>query len=150
MITVSHARHTASLGTLASLAVLACYTSSGTGSGTDPLTRLNNLPLVEIQPVVWRMSTAADVVRALRPWMLVPREVTAVQSEGPSSLDDARSTHVYVDGILLGGIEVLERIPARSVLNVRRFTSGEAAILYGGRHNGGVLAVTTWANHAAR
>ncbi len=151
MFTPSHARYAAYLSAFTSLAALGCCTSSSRrASGTGPLTSANNLPLVEMQPVMWRMDTAADVVRTLRPWMLAPREVSAVHDLGPTGVEDAHATHVYVDGVLLGGIEVLDRIPARSVVNVRRFTSGEAATLYGGRHNSGVIAVTTSAKHSAR
>jgi hypothetical protein len=53
------------------------------------------------------------------------------------------SPTVYLDGRLLGAIDVLQRIPLASVQEVRLLSRTEASFRYGRSHTGTVLEVTT-------
>ena len=53
------------------------------------------------------------------------------------------SPTVYLDGRLLGSIDLLQRIPLASVQEVRLLSRAEATFRYGRSHTGTVLEVTT-------
>jgi len=53
------------------------------------------------------------------------------------------SPTVYLDGRLLGAIDLLQRIPLASVQEVRLLSRTEATFRYGRSHTGTVLEVTT-------
>ena len=108
----------------------------------------NEIPWVEIQPNLWRLTTAGDIVRALRPNMLLPRKASALHLASSLGPTDGGGIQVYVDGFRIGGLEVLERIPARAVLTVRRLTPSEATTRYGSGHTNVVIAVTMHPNAA--
>ena len=151
MITASQARHAAYLSAFTTLTSLACFASSSTMSlGPSRGQSVNELRLAEMRPVLWRMGTAADLVRTLRPGMLIPRDASAVNAVSARRWADERAVHVYVDGVLLGGIDVLDRVPAHAVLHVRHLTPTEAMTHFGSGNSSGVIAVTTYANHPVR
>jgi hypothetical protein len=108
----------------------------------------NEIPWVEIEPNLWRLTTAGDIVRALRPSMLVPRDAGALHQVANPGTVDGRGIDVYVDDLWIGGREILEQIPALDVLNVRRLSSSEATLRYGTGHPNGVIVVTTHRNAA--
>ncbi|HEU4566173.1 MAG TPA: hypothetical protein VFS05_16040 [Gemmatimonadaceae bacterium] len=83
------------------------------------------------------VSTAFQAVQKLRAEYLNVR--------GPSSVEDpaAALPTVYVDGIAFGNVASLRLIPAMDVAQIRFLGAWDAATEYGGRHRGGVIAVTT-------
>lgn len=83
------------------------------------------------------VSTAFQAVQKLRAEYLNVR--------GPSSVEDpaAALPTVYIDGIAFGNVSSLRLIPAMDVAQIRFLGAWDAATEYGGRHRGGVIAVTT-------
>ena len=112
--------------------------------------RISNVPGVLAGPDPAQMETAADLVRTLRPGMLIARDAGDVNASSARRWPDERAVHVYVDGVLLGGIDALDRIPARAVLHVRHLTPLEAMTHFGSGNSSGVIAVTTYADHPVR
>ncbi|MGH7476966.1 MAG: hypothetical protein ACRELD_11795 [Longimicrobiales bacterium] len=80
------------------------------------------------------VATAYQAVTALRPQFLR-------WTRGPE--DELHRLVVYLDGIRVGGVEELERIPALSVSQIRFLTAWKASALYGPGHPLGALDVRT-------
>jgi hypothetical protein len=78
-------------------------------------------------------STAYDLVQRLRPTFLTwTRSVTPYERR-----------LVFVDGLQMGGLDVLETIPAVSVHEIRLLSGIEAAGHYGTTNSAGAILVTT-------
>jgi hypothetical protein len=79
-------------------------------------------------------STALDAVRRLRPQFLRARrsEVGREALVLPA---------VYIDGVRVGDLELLETIHLRSVLEIQYFSPTEANMRWGVGHEGGVIHV---------
>ena len=85
-------------------------------------------------------TSAYDAVSALRSMWLRPR--------GPDSFTVPSIVWVYVDGVRVGGVEVLQGIQPRLV-NTLRFYDGPTATSRWGVDNGaGVIHVSTWKDGA--
>ncbi|HEU4995641.1 MAG TPA: hypothetical protein VFT29_12525 [Gemmatimonadaceae bacterium] len=69
---------------------------------------------------------------------------------GSSTRDTLRSElgapagiQVYLDGIRMGGLGELKRIPAQGIHSIRHYTGTEAQTRFGPGHSDGVIAVST-------
>jgi hypothetical protein len=81
-------------------------------------------------------TSVHDLLRRRRPMMLLAR---APRTGG--HLTEVTPT-VYVDGIRSGGIDVLNFIPASTVLRIEFLTELEADMRFHGQHPGGVIALS--------
>jgi hypothetical protein len=86
---------------------------------------------------VARSSSADDLIRRHRPLLLLPR-----QSRTGSALHEVTPL-VYVNGVRVGGIDVLQLIPATTLLRVEYLTGSQADSRFYGVHPGGVLSLVT-------
>lgn len=81
---------------------------------------------------------ALDAVRRLRPELLTRR------ADALAAADQYRGAPVvYVNGVLQGGLDMLESIPASAITEIRYLSGTGAADRFGVRHPGGVIAVST-------
>lgn len=131
------------VGAVLSLTLLGCTPPSAVARGPRPTSNLTDISRAEIDTDVGRYGTAYDIVRTLRPGMLVTRGPTrAVQT--PATVWQANPTiKVYLDGVQFGGVESLAMIPARDVLDVRWLSAVDATTRYGTGNAAGVIVVTT-------
>ena len=74
-------------------------------------------------------------VQSLRPHWL--------QRHGLTSLRNATTVKVYMDGSLLGGPEMLRQITVRSIASIRYYSSMEASQRWGLDHDQGAIVVAT-------
>ena len=81
--------------------------------------------------------TALDVVRRLRPELLTPRATMRADA----SLESLPV--VYVDRVLVGGVENLQVIPSTVIKEIRYVRATAAAERTGVFHPGGIIAVST-------
>lgn len=104
------------------------------------------ITLAEVRPVARRVTNAYDVVRTVRPWMLVVRDRSRLLTAGPSTPNDTRGVRVYIDDISVGGVETLRTIPRDAIVFIQWFSAIDATTRYGDGHLAGVIAVTTGAH----
>jgi hypothetical protein len=99
-------------------------------------------------PVSSNLLTAADLVDApdasayaaverLRPFFLQSRGRTSIL------LPNGMGPAVWVDGTLMGGVEVLQSLRPDDIASIRRVEAWDAATTYGPDFPDGVLIVTT-------
>jgi hypothetical protein len=112
----------------------ACNRAPRTGVGDRQVIRAAEIATVT-------SGNAYDVVAKLRPEFL--------KSRGPLSASRGRATQlptstVFIDGVEAGPInDVLPRIQASEVHEIRMYRSADATTKYGTRHAAGVIEVTT-------
>jgi hypothetical protein len=97
----------------------------------------------EIDSLRPRVPTAYDLIRRLRPAMLNSRDPRASSMQTAGGSTETSRVSVYVDGLYVGGLEVLSTIPARSVTSIRRISSATASADFGSGLSGGAIVVTT-------
>jgi hypothetical protein len=78
---------------------------------------------------------AFSAVQALRPQWLWTR--------GTTSINQAETVKVYLDGSLMGGVEQLRQIPVRSIASIRHLDGLEATNRWGLDHGLGAIMVST-------
>jgi hypothetical protein len=115
------------------LALTACASSS-TGERTSRSRDV--LTLEEIQESHADQFSAFELIRNRRPAWLRTRGSTSMSLE-----EDP--INVYVDGIRLGGPEVLETIPAVHVEEARFYTAAQAQARFGLGNTNGAIAIVT-------
>jgi hypothetical protein len=142
------ARPSISVTAIVCLGALGCVRAVALPT-SDLVVRRNDIGQAEIQSVLQNLATAHDIVRSLRPEMLVARDAAPIQ-RGVSAERGARAVEVYVDDFPHGGLETLAAIPARAVARIQRITPVEAASRFGGTHPGGIVIVTTVTNRVRR
>ena len=76
-------------------------------------------------------ETAHDIVEHLRPEFLVSLTGRSLAAE----------RLVYINGVRVGGLEVLHGIPADRVQEIRLLTARDAERLLGGEHSAGALVI---------
>lgn len=82
-----------------------------------------------------RFSSAYDVVRALRSnWL---------SSRGDASIRLRTEVQVYLDGVHLGGVEMLQGISTPAIQYIRYFNGTDATTRWGIGHGRGVIYVGT-------
>jgi hypothetical protein len=82
-----------------------------------------------------RFSSAYDVVRALRGTWLNPR--------GAASIRTRVEVQVYLDGVHLGGVDMLKGISTPTIQYIRYFNSTDATTRWGIGHGRGVIYIGT-------
>ena len=81
---------------------------------------------------------ALDALRRLRPELLTRR------NDAVATVDPYRGyAVVYLNGVLQGGLDVLETIPVAAITEIRYVSSTAGADRFGKRHPGGIIAVAT-------
>lgn len=114
------------------IALSACATGGGShgGPGHDP----NAITAEEIEGT--HEATAYDVVRTLRPNMLVTHGMTSFTQADPGII-------VFVNGAQYGSVQSLDRIPAKDIDEIHFYGASDAALRHGTGFPDGVIEVTT-------
>jgi hypothetical protein len=109
---------------------------SGDNGGDTPKTRYsrNVITLEEIQHASG-LRTAYDAIQRLRPQFL--------QTRGTSGLRGSTEVAVYVNGMPMGGIAVLNQINIQDVKEIRHYSASNATTKYGTGLTGGLIEVKT-------
>jgi hypothetical protein len=97
----------------------------------------------EILTVLGRSSTAYDLVKVLRPTMLLRRTVIGVEPTATLMPKELPGVHIHIDDVRVGDINVLFTIPAQTVASIQWLSATEASTRYGNGHTAGVISVTT-------
>ncbi len=112
-------------------ALSACATGgTHTGAGHDP----NAITADEIEGS--HEATAYDVVRTLRPNMLVTHGMTSFTQADPGII-------VFLNNQQFGPVQSLDRIPAKDVDEIHFYSASEAALRHGTGFPDGVIEVKT-------
>jgi hypothetical protein len=145
MFALAYMRRVAGLGAIASLTTASCMASASTPTRLSQRQwSANEISRSEIQTVLSRTETAADIVAVLRPSMLTPRHGGNAYSASAGPLPTDRPIRVYVDYVNRGGLEVLSTIPAGVVVEVRRLNAVDATTRFGSNHlNGAIIVITS-------
>jgi hypothetical protein len=124
------------------LGAVACRSASRSPTLRSPGQRAD-ITQPEIQTVLGRSSTAYDIVKFLRPEMLLRRTVTGVEPTPAMMAKELPGVHVHVDDVRVGNFDILSTIPARAVTSIRWLSATDASTRFGNGHTAGVIVVTT-------
>ena len=132
------------LGAVLSVIALACAPATASSPSRLVAKHLDEIPQAEVEAASMQFGTAYDIVRALRPTMLMSRGITTARSQSQSPVWEAdHSIKVYVNGIRYGGVESLATIPSNVVREIRWLSAGDATIRYGTGNVAGAIVVAT-------
>src|SRR5688572_26462912 len=132
------------LGALLYLIVVGCVPPSTTAGTTRHSARTHDeIRSVEIDLRRAEFVTAYDIVRTLRPGLLVSREIARGRQPQGTLWQSSHGIKVYLDGIAYGGLESLATIPAASVLDVRWLSALDATTRFGTGNTAGAILVTS-------
>jgi hypothetical protein len=135
------AHHVLLLGALAYLTPLGCTPPSASRQARSAQS-LYQISRAEIDAENTQFATAYDLVKALRPTMLVTRDIAPPLP--PSAVPwQRRGIRIVLDGQDFGGVESLTMIPATTVLDVRWLSPLDATTRYGTGHTNGAIVITT-------
>jgi hypothetical protein len=110
--------------------------SSPSGSMEISRTELNSLRE--------HVTSAYDLIKRLRPAMLRSRDPGISSSDRMQQLSpQAPGMSLYIDGMHVGGLEVLATIPAQSVTAIKRISPATASAQFGAGLTAGAIVVTT-------
>ena len=103
----------------------------------------DEITTTEIRTVLVRASTAYDVVKLLRPRMLLQRPLNGMEPTPLLMANELPGVHVHLDDTQVGNLDLLSRISAQEVFSIRWLGPPEASTKYGNGHTAGVIAVLT-------
>ena len=131
---------------LVALAAAACHQAAGPASAR-PATRSagqrDEITRKDIEALLSEASSAYDIVKVLRPTMLLHRTVTGVEQTARVVANELPGLHVHIDDTRVGPVDVLRTIPAQAVTSIRWLSPSDASTKYGNGHMSGVIAVAT-------
>jgi len=128
------------------LAAAACHQSS-IAAPPRPTSRSagqrDEITRKDIEPLLRQASSAYDIVKLLRPTMLLNRTLAGIEPTARVAANEMPGVHVHIDDSRVGPIDMLETIPAQAVSSIRWLSPSEASTKYGNGHTTGVIAVST-------
>jgi hypothetical protein len=130
---------------------VACRTSRSEERRLDHAISLSGAGAMEIartelNSVRGQATNAYDLIRRLRPAMLTSRDPSVSSSRTQHLSPDAPGVSLYVDGMHVGGLDVLSSIPARSITSIRRISASTASAQFGAGLSAGAIVITTEAS----
>ena len=117
---------------------------SGSPSGAMEISR------TELNLLREHVTSAYDLIRRLRPAMLNSRDPRANSDRTQQLSPNAPGVSLYVDGVHVGGLEILSTIPAQSITSIRRISSATASTQFGVGLSAGAIVISTEAPHRPR
>lgn len=128
------------------VAAAACHQTS-VATTWRPVTRSagqrDEITRKDVEPLLAEASSAYDIVKVLRPAMLLNRTVTGVEQTARVAANELTGLHVHIDDSRVGPVESLRTIPAQAVSSIRWLSPSDASTTYGNGHASGVIAVAT-------
>jgi hypothetical protein len=131
---------------VAALAAAACRHAPSSATPTPrrrSVGQRDDITRKDIQAVLDQSSTAYDIVKLLRPEMLLRRTVSGVEPTARQLPNELPGLHVHVDDVRVGTVDFLSTIPARAVASIQWLSPSDASTKYGNGHTAGVIAVAT-------
>jgi hypothetical protein len=125
---------TLAIAALLALSVTAC---SSAPHSTGPSLQRNVITLAEIQSATVPTANLWDFIATARPHFLRDRGVGSFRDTTP-----VRAL-VYLDGSMLGDVQVLKSISLSSVKLIQYMSGADATTRYGMGHSGGVILLST-------
>ena len=119
---------------LLSVGVIAC---SSPAHSSGPSVQRNVITIAEIQSATVPTANLWDFIATARPHFLRDRGVGSFRDTSP-----VRAI-VYLDGSMLGDIQVLKTINLSSVKLIQYMGGADATTRYGMGHSGGVILLST-------
>lgn len=104
------------------------YTSSPVGAGFGARSLIGAEEIAQSAG-----TTAFDLITARRPEFL----------NGLRTRGTAAPVVVFIDGVWIGGVEVLRTLPLSDIAEVRHLGATDAAMRFGERHAAGAILITT-------
>ena len=104
------------------------------------------ISLTEIEQTPVGITNAYDIVRVLRPQMLVVRQRLGPLIERSATRNDVHAIRVYIDDVSVGGIEMLRTVSKDAIVGLQWLSAIDATTRYGGGHMAGAITVTTGAH----
>ena len=101
------------------------------------------IPRTELNLVREHVTSAYDLIRRLRPAMLISRDPSVSADRRQQLSPDAPGVSLYIDGVHVGGLDILSTIPARSVTSIRRISAATASTQFGAGLSAGAIVITT-------
>ena len=126
------------------LAALGCRSPSEAPTPSRHPGQKDAITRGEIQTVLSRSSSAYDIIKQLRPGMLLPRTVTGVEPTASMMAKELPGVHVHVDDVRVGTFDILSTIPAAAVASIQWLSATDASTRFGNGHTAGVIVVTTF------
>lgn len=99
----------------------------------------------QIDSLMMLYANAYDLIHIARPNMLVSRDVRLPLPIREGAQADPSGVKVFLDDVYIGGIEMLRRVPSRSIILVQHLSPSDATTRYGSGMVAGVIAITTGA-----
>ena len=131
---------------LVALAAAACQQTS-VAAPPRPVTRSagqrDEITRKDVEPLLSEASSAYDIVKRLRPAMLLNRTVTGVEQTARVVANELPGLHVHIDDSRVGPVGILQTIPAQAVASIRWLSPSDASTRYGNGHTTGIIAVST-------
>jgi hypothetical protein len=119
------------LALLGGVALTACVNVREPSTRPGPLSNASSVGILQDEIARSHAATVYDAIQLTRPVFLVSQ----------SDLAPLAERQVYLDGMLLGGIDELRRIPASSVREIRFVRTLDVGSGMG--HRGGAILVIT-------
>jgi hypothetical protein len=120
------------IGVFALAAFCACASTRGS-SGTTPRTNRDLITREQIQD--HRFHNAYEAVEALHSnWL---------QTRGTDSFNAPSQVRVYLDNVLLGGVETLRAIEIANIVYIQHYDAVSATARWGLNHGQGVIFIST-------
>jgi hypothetical protein len=100
----------------------------------------------ELNSASGQATSAYDLIRRLRPAMLTSRDPSVSSGRTQHLSPDAPGVSLYIDGVHVGGLDVLSSIPSRSITSIRRISAATASAQFGAGLSAGAIVITTEAS----
>lgn len=101
------------------------------------------IPPKEISSLRAQVTSAYDLIRRLRPTMLASRDPSVSADPTRAISPTTTGVIVYVDGVYIGGLDVLSSIAARSIISIKRISPASASVQFGTALSAGAIIITT-------
>lgn len=136
---------------LLSVLACACASTPRAGSSRPVLSRTptitsgsaDALTRQEIDSLMPQYPSAYEMIHRARPNMLVSRDVRLPYPTREGLVSEPTGIKVFVDAVYVGGIDMLRRIPSRSVLFIQHLSPTDATTRYGSGMVAGAIVITT-------
>ena len=145
MLAPTWIRHELATAALLLSLCLACAHGSGRSPNRSPDAggSASIITRAQIDSLMARYPNAYDLIRTIRSNMLLTREVRIPHPVREGLQSDPSGVKVFIDDVYVGGVEMLRRIPSRSIIFVQHLSSSDATTRFGSGMVGGAIVITT-------
>jgi hypothetical protein len=138
-------RHNGATALLLMTAIASCTHNSRRSPSRQagPVSDASVIRRAEIDSLTAQYQNAYDLIRMARPNMLTSRDIRFPYPVREGVVSDPSGVKVFMDDVHLGGIDMLRRIPSRSIIFIQRLSPSDATTRFGSGMVAGVIAITT-------